>query len=244
MLHNRSVCVVGSVVLAICAISQADDKEPAGRIPCPYETAHDAALDALIAAVDATDDHDRFRVEFNGIKHDRVPGLLYVPKDGRAKHPAVLLQYGSGGDKKVDYIVALGNQFAEHGFTVLTIDSPGRGERKTPQTPKRGATDWLLGGEGRDLFLQYCGDYSRAVDFLADQPDIDSGRIAYVGISWGAITGIPFVAHDPRVKAMGSMVGGGNFLAVAGGQSANNNDDAAAKDRPKIVSIDPVHHVA
>lgn len=241
ILSTRSVPMVGATLMLLCVAASADDRDSTPRTPCPYETAHTTALDSKIEPVDATDQYERLRVEFNGIKRDRVPGYLYLPKNDRPKRPAVLLQYGIGGDKKVDYIVNLGQQFVEHGYTVLTIDSPGRGERKSAQATKRAAADWLVGTEGRDLFLQYCGDYSRAVDYLVDRSDVDPNQIAYVGISWGAITGIPYVAHDTRIKAMGSMVGGGNFLGQVG---VNNSDDPAPKDRPKLVSIDPVHHVA
>ena len=50
--------------------------------------------------------------------------------DGKAKHPAVLLQYGTGGNKSTNYITELGRQFVARGFVVLTIDVPNRGERR------------------------------------------------------------------------------------------------------------------
>src|SRR5262245_27908636 len=170
------------VLVIVGAVAQADDREVAPRVPCPYKTAHDEPLDATADVVDTPADYTQFRVEFNGVKADRVPAFLYVPKDDHAKHSAVLLQYGSGGDKKVDYIVALGKQFVSHGFVVLTIDSPGRGERKSTQVKRGAAADWLLSNEGREIFLQYCGDYSRAVDYLASRNDVDSEHVCYVGI--------------------------------------------------------------
>jgi dienelactone hydrolase len=86
--------------------------------------------------------------------------------------------------------------------------------------------------------MHYCGDYSRAVDFLAARAEVDKERLGYVGISWGAITGITYVAYDPRVKAMGSMVGGGNFLNQ---YSEEATEKTAAEGSP---SSDPVFHVA
>ncbi len=202
----------------------------------PYTTAHDQPLDAVEFALSETAEFTQLRVEFSGIKKDRVPAFLYLPAGGVAKRPAVLLQYGSGGNKNTNYIVALGRQFIAHGFIVLTIDAPGRGERKTKDSK---SPDWILTNEGREVFLQYCGDYSRAVDYLVSRPDVDRDRISYVGISWGAITGITFVAHDPRVKAMASVVAGGNFLRLAGVLA---KPDGEGNDAP--ISIDPVHHVA
>jgi dienelactone hydrolase len=225
-------------VLLLRSSARGEDREPAARMPCPYPTCHDAPLDATSDIVEDADNYSKFRVEFLGVKGDRVPAFLYVPKNGAAKHPAVLLQYGIGGDKKVDYIVTLGKQFVDHGFVVLTIDAPGRGERKSAQAQKRGGVDRLF-GDGRDVFLQYCGDYSRAVDYLVARSNVDATRICYVGISWGAITGVTYVAHDARIKAMGSMVGGGNFLNPPGAAA----DSASGNKNDKPVSIDPVHHV-
>ncbi len=223
-------------LLALGASAWADDSSPSATKVCPYQTNHKAPLEATEKEVATGDDHVQLRVEFNGIKGDRVPAFLYLPKKSQPKNPAVLLQYGSGGDKKVNYIVDLGRQFVAHGFVVLTIDSPGRGERKTADQKK---TDWLFSSEGREIFLQYCGDYSRAVDYLVSRSDVDADRLGYVGISWGAITGVPYVAHDPRIKAMGSMVGGGNFLGLAGALDVKQADES--KEKP--VSIDPVRHV-
>src|SRR5688572_7581138 len=104
----------------------------------PYPTAHDAPLDAKAQLIEKTEVYTRYRVEFNGIRKDRVPGFLYVPNDGKPSHPAVLLQYGSGGNKKTGYIVALGQQFVGRGFVVLTIDAPFKGERRPP----RGERGW------------------------------------------------------------------------------------------------------
>ncbi len=230
--------------MLLSAPATADDSTP---VPRPYQIAPDAPLDAKQEVVADEDGFTKFRVEFNGIKGDRVPGFLYVPKNNAATRPAVLLQYGSGGHKGVDYIVSLGRQFVDHGFVVLTIDSPGRGERRSKE--KRN-TDWLFSNEGRETFLQFLGDYSRAVDLLVSRPEVDRERIGYVGISWGAITGVTYVAHDPRIKAMCSMVGGGNFLSLAGilgnGDKTNGNgstnDPKDSKEKP--VPIDPVRHVS
>src|SRR5438552_4990072 len=112
-----AVRLSASVVLLVClmapgiALAQDTPKgrtaEPTRAAP-PYETARTAPLEAQDKLVSEADDHTQFRVEFNGIKGDRVPAFLYVPKRQKddAKSPAILLQYGTGGNKKTDYIVA------------------------------------------------------------------------------------------------------------------------------------------
>src|SRR5688572_20333973 len=72
----------------------------------PYATAHDRPLEAVESVVARADNHTKYRVEFNGIR-GRVPANLYIPKGPKKQHPAVLLQYGSGGNKNTNYIVAI-----------------------------------------------------------------------------------------------------------------------------------------
>lgn len=162
--------------------------------------------------------------------------VSYVPKTkSNAKpgpYPAILLQYGTGGSKTTNYIVAIGKEFVAKGYVVLTIDSPGRGERKNK------SVGGVLGQMAPEAIMQFCGDYSRSFDFLAARPEVDKERFGYVGVSWGAITGITFVAYDPRIKAMASLVGGGNFF---GGFNAKAAEKVASEGSK---SSDPIYHVA
>ena len=235
-----SCCVL--LVLALSAPAWADEGSDAGKTDAgpttapapalPFRVDHDAPLDVAEDLVTEAKDHTQYRVEFNGINRDRVPAFVYVPKDGRAKHPAVLLQYGSGGNKTTNYIVALAHQFVARGFTVLTIDVPNRGERKA-----KGPRNFWQGLARGGTFLQTLGDYSRAVDYLVSRDDVDRDRIGYAGISLGAITGLTFVAHEPRVAAMVSIVGGANLLG--GLKVALDPDVKKAAER-----IDPFYYAA
>lgn len=224
------------MAIAIAGLAHAQDKAEPKKIAVPYTVDHAKALDAKEEIVTQADDHAQFRIEFVGIKDDRVPAYLYVPKrkDGDKKVlPAILLQYGSGGNKKTDYIVAIGKQFVSRGYVVLTIDSPNQGERRNKDNKTASLT--MMSAE---QVMHYCGDYCRAVDYLESRKDVDKNRLGYVGISWGAITGITYVAYDPRIKAIGSMVGGGDFLQLFSKKAA----EKVALEGSK--SGDPVYHVA
>ncbi|MCI0681849.1 MAG: acetylxylan esterase [Gemmataceae bacterium] len=238
-----------AVVVLLCVIACSPPRHSAGQdagnantpskpVAPPYLTAHAEPLDPKEEPVNRADDHTQCRVEFNGIKGDRVPAYLYVPRpkpDAKATpHPAILLQYGSGGNKTTNYIVEIGKLFVSRGYVVLTIDSPNQGERRKKKNKSAG----IFGIAGTEQVMHYCGDYSRAVDFLASRPEVDKDRLGFVGISWGAVTGIIYVAYDPRIKAMGSMVGGGNFLGLF------TAEDAARCAREGSRSSDPVCHVA
>jgi dienelactone hydrolase len=193
----------------------------------PYKVNHDAPLNAELSVVAETPGVTQYRVVFNGIEGDRVPAFVYVPRDGKAKHPAILSQYGSGGSKKTDYIVFLDQQFAQRGFVVMTIDIPSKGERKSNQAS----------APFGPRFGQTLGDYGRAIDYLATRNDVDPNRSAYLGISWGAITGITYAAHDPRIKAVVSLVGGGNFTGWFPGPLDEES-------RRNAELYDPYYHVA
>ena len=206
--------------LITALISSAFPTIPAYLKP-PFPTNHKPPLKATAKVEEQADGCTRFRVEFNGIEGDRVPGHLYLPKKINGRVPAVLVQHGVGDKKHAEYIVECCRMLTVRGIIALAIDAPGRGERKGPG--KRGPSMWNL-PEVRKWFSQHCGDYSRALDYLSTRKDVDVERLGYVGFSWGAITGITFAAHDERVRALTSVVGGG-LLSLLG------------KD------LDPVHNV-
>lgn len=202
------------------------------KIGRPYPIAPDKALEPKEEVVKEADDHTQFRVEFNGVKGDRVPAYLYVPKKKGEKgpYPGILLQYGTGGNKNTNYIVEIGKQFVGRGYVVLTIDSPNQGERrkqdKKPADP--------LGLMSSAMIVHYCGDYSRAIDFLESRAEVKKEQLGYVGISWGAITGITYCAHDPRIKAVGSMVGGGDFFGLLSKETDPISHVAQIAPRPLL----------
>ena len=242
-MNRRTVLTVCAVLTTTITAARADSNAslPApvpfaapAELKRPYPVAHEAPLDARETVVERAAGYTKSRVEFNGIRKDRVPGFLYVPNGGKDKHPAVLLQYGSGGHKGTFYIVALAQQFVAKGFVVLTIDSPMKGERKPPRDQR----NWWSGLGERGRFQWYCGDYSRAVDYLVTRPDVDADRVGYAGVSWGAITGITYSAHDPRIKAVASIVGGGNFMGPLADKVEMSKETVEAAK-----TFDPVYHV-
>src|SRR5688500_12951694 len=102
-----------ALIVAFGSSARGADAGGAYRMPPPYHVATVAPLDATERLVYDSAKYAQYRVEFNGISGDRVPAFVYVPRDsGRAVHPAVLLQYGSGGNKSTYYIVELARQFA------------------------------------------------------------------------------------------------------------------------------------
>jgi dipeptidyl aminopeptidase/acylaminoacyl peptidase len=60
----------------------------------------------------------------------------------------------------------------------------------------------------RDLVIQWSKEVGRTVDYLETRPDVDRTKIAYYGMSLGAIDGVPIVAMESRFKTAIFAAGG------------------------------------
>lgn len=205
---------------------QAESAKPLFRVD------HAAPLVPEERPMEGGDTFTKLQVTFNGIAGDRVPGHLYLPKTLAGRRPAVLVQHGIGDKKRALYIVATCERLAALGVIALAIDAPNRGDRAAKDQP---GISFLQPASVQKWFVQHCGDYSRALDYLTTRPDVDAARLGYVGFSWGAITGITFAANDERVRVMTSIGGGSlaGYLALP----------AQASELPSA-SLDPAAHIA
>jgi len=60
----------------------------------------------------------------------------------------------------------------------------------------------------RDHVLQWSKDLARSLDYIESRKDLDAGKVALYGISWGARMTPLLIAVEPRIKAA-VLVGGG-----------------------------------
>lgn len=60
----------------------------------------------------------------------------------------------------------------------------------------------------KDNLVMWAKDLGRAIDFVESREDLDAGRVAYFGVSWGGALGAILPAIEPRIKV--------NILYVAG----------------------------
>jgi len=54
----------------------------------------------------------------------------------------------------------------------------------------------------RDLVVSWVRDAKRTIDYLETRNDIDAGKLAYLGISWGGRMGAIVPAVEPRIKTV------------------------------------------
>ncbi len=131
----------------------------------------------------------------------RVPAYLILPP-GDGKHPAVLFLHPGQGDRKtfVDEAVGLAK---EHGFVSLTISAPFL---RPENQGKRGGNPWNPEVSRREQ-IQTIVDLRRGFDLLVSRPEVDPGRLGYVGHSLGATVGGTLAGIEKRPVAFVLMAG-------------------------------------
>jgi len=110
--------------------------------------------------------------------------------------PAFLVLHGFGGSKESPGAIVIAEQLARWGYVAMRFDFRGCGESE--------------GEHGRILCLDQVADTSNAVTYMAARPEVDPGRIALVGSSFGAAVAVYTGGVDARVAAVLSCGGWGD----------------------------------
>jgi len=63
----------------------------------------------------------------------------------------------------------------------------------------------------RDHVIMWAKDVSRALDYAETRSELDHGKVAYYGYSWGAVMGTIVPAVEPRIKVCVLALGGLDF---------------------------------
>jgi predicted esterase len=145
----------------------------------------------------------------------RVPASLLLPASvstgGRAAAPAVLIQHGAGSSRAE--FLGEAAALARGGVAVMLIDAP----MNRPPFP-----DWTsFTTRDRRIFVQNVVDWRRGIDMLAARRDIDGGRIAFVGHSYGGTIAAILAGVEQRLDAVVVMAAGAritDFLRRVGSQ--------------------------
>jgi uncharacterized protein len=127
----------------------------------------------------------------------RMAGRIFHSAVGASPTPGVVFCHGFGGTKE-GTPTGLSTILAEHGYTVLAFDYRGLGGSE--------------GGKGRINPADQVEDAVHALEYLAQRPEVDGGRIAIYGTSFGG--GVVALAAlrsgRPRAVAMAVPVTSGD----------------------------------
>ncbi len=142
---------------------------------------------------------------------ERAGAYLFLPKGRTGPYQSVVVWLGSGAmTEKVlvpENVAARGLFLVRSGRVMVIPLFKGSFERDdetfstTISVPDRSIYF-------RDLAIQWIKDLGRTVDYLQSRNDLDSGRIGFLGISWGGQIAPIALAVEPRIKAAVLDIGG------------------------------------
>jgi dienelactone hydrolase len=148
------------------------------------------------------------RVSFQAAYGDeRVPALMFLPRRGQPPYQAVVYFPGVGAmtarsstqfsPRFVDFILKSGRAI----IVPIYKSTYERGDGLESDYPNR-TIAW------RDHVIAWAKEVRRGVDYLESRIDVDRGRIAFIGVSWGAAMAPIYLAVEPRFKAAILVLGG------------------------------------
>jgi serine/threonine protein kinase/dienelactone hydrolase len=165
----------------------------------------------LNARVDSVDLDRNFcrreRITFDAAyPNERVIAYLHLPSGFKPPYQAVV--WFPGAEAREDPWDEKAHRYEitailQSGRAVIVPFYKGTYERRLerPFYPP----DTIL---SRNLYVQDSQDMRRAIDYLETREDIDAGKLAYVGLGWGAQMGPVMIAVEERFKTAILLLGG------------------------------------
>ena len=166
-------------------------------------------LHSVVESVQEDADWRREKISFAAAYGgERMTAFLFLPKNGTPPYQTVVFFPGSGvintrssdslkPGRNADYIVKSGRAFL---FPVYKSTFE-RGDNLVSDYPEE-TNFW------KDHVIMWGKDVRRCIDYLETRKDIDAGRIAYFGASWGGALGAIIPAVEPRIKVVTLLVAG------------------------------------
>lgn len=166
-----------------------------------------------------------------------IPALIWRGS-GVGSRPAIISIHGGGGSK-ADIENAIAQRVVGHGVTLVTIDAYQHGERTSAGFDLRQVRANLP--EFYQIIEHTARDLFTVVDFLRDDPAIDSGRIGLRGGSMGGYIVLMAVGLGVPAAAVLSICGGANYSLIWG-----LGDERAPGPYPDLLrrvrETDPIYH--
>jgi serine/threonine protein kinase/formylglycine-generating enzyme required for sulfatase activity/dienelactone hydrolase len=174
-------------------------------------------LNAVVESVDDSPRHWRkekitFDAAYGG---EDVIAYLFVPKGVRPPYQPIVYFPGSNAIRQSSSEGLLEDFGTFNSLFLDFVIKSGRAVlypvyKGTYERQVAGARTWF-GSRPiayRDWVIQFSKDFRRSIDYLETREDIDSEKIAYYGMSWGAVVGPIMLAVEERIK-LGILVAGG-----------------------------------
>jgi len=162
-------------------------------------------LDARVERLDRSSPYWRretvtFRAAYN---NERVIAHLFLPTNAAAPYQVVAYFGGSGifEERKIDDM-GFPYQFLVRSGRAVVIPAYSGSLERGP-TPV-----FLPPNQMRDRAVRWSMDLGRTVDYMETRPDLDTRKLGFYGVSWGAMEAPRLIAVDGRFKALVMTSGG------------------------------------
>ncbi|HET9863164.1 MAG TPA: hypothetical protein VFP37_06955, partial [Steroidobacteraceae bacterium] len=177
-----------------------------GRLP-----PRDRPVSARLVSTEERDGYtlETLVLDLNG--EEPAPAYFAKPKGKRGKLPTVLFNHSHGGGytigkkefvdgREYKYKPPYAEFLTSLGYNALCFDAWIFGERARERAELESFKDFIW--HGRVLWGMMVYDALKAVDYLHTRPDVDTQRLATVGMSMGSSTAQWVGALDPRLKVV------------------------------------------
>lgn len=126
------------------------------------------------------------KIETLNNSQEKLRGLENLPDAALDKYSAVILVHGFGGDKReVGMFDDVAKNLTENDFSVYRFDFSGSGESE--------------GDYSKTSLTKLVGDLRSIINFVKEQPKVDTDRLALVGMSFG--TSVAVALNAPEIKS-------------------------------------------
>ncbi|OGD20985.1 MAG: hypothetical protein A2W03_07725 [Candidatus Aminicenantes bacterium RBG_16_63_16] len=159
----------------------------------------------LESSDEAARDWTKQKISFDSADaDDRMTAYLFLPKNSRPPYQTVIYFPGSSArdqkssqelEKYVWFEVDL-SFLLQDGRAVLFPIYTGTFERDDPKFANIPPDSRLR----TEYYIRVIKELRRCIDYLETRPDIDSGKLAYFGFSWGGWLGAVIPAVEERLK--------------------------------------------
>ena len=168
-------------------------------------------LNAMVAETREDEFWIREKIVFDAAYGDEsMLAYLFLPRDGEPPYQTVVYFPGSGAihtRSSADLSLQRSDFIPKSGRALLFPvykSTYERGDGLVSDYPDE-TNNW------KEHIIMWGKDLRRSIDYLETRDDIDTARLAFMGVSWGAAMGPIMMAIEPRFKAGVVVVAGLNF---------------------------------
>ena len=130
--------------------------------------------------------------------NERMMAYLFLPKQGKPPFQIGICFPGSGviQERSSEALKAPLEFLLKDGRAIMYPIYKGTFERSSSYTVDSPLDTILY----KEHVIMWAKDLGRSIDYLKTREDIDSDKIAYMGVSWGGALGAIMPAVEPRIK--------------------------------------------